>query len=46
MWWGSGPSNRSPEIYLNTAPVKEGTTVAWFDFGGAEAPDEFDPTRP
>ncbi len=40
MYWGG---TQSPTPYLNTAPLKEGTKVAAFDFGGDEAPADFDP---
>lgn len=43
MWWGTYAGERSPECFLNTAPVRDGTRVAWFDFHGAEAPSNFDP---
>lgn len=40
MFWG----NPNPTTFvLNTKPLKEGDPIAWFDFGGAEAPSHFDP---
>ncbi len=43
MYWGSPPAGPPPAPYLNTAALKEGTTVASFDFHGHELPDGFNP---
>jgi hypothetical protein len=42
MYWGLGDDDPIPTFKLNTKPLKEGDPVAWFDFGGAEAPSHFD----
>ena len=44
MWWGWNDSwGSSPKITVNTAPLKDGSPVAWFDFHGLEPPNDFDP---
>jgi hypothetical protein len=43
MYWGDSPVGPPPSPYLNTAALKEGSTVASFDFHGHELPDGFDP---
>jgi hypothetical protein len=43
MYWGMPRGVKSPAPYLNAAPLKEGSPVAWFDFHGAEPPANFDP---
>jgi hypothetical protein len=42
MYWGLGDDDPVPTFKLNTAPLKEGDPVAWFDFGGVEPPLHFD----
>jgi hypothetical protein len=43
MWWG-GPTNMpTPALKISTAPLEEGSPVAWFDWGEAEPPDYFNP---
>lgn len=43
MFWGSPTGTKPPIPYLSAVALKEGTPVAAFDFGGAEAPTDFDP---
>jgi hypothetical protein len=43
MWWGTSEGEVSPEIAINWAALKDGSPVAWFDFHGAQPPDDFDP---
>jgi len=43
MHWGMSKGGKPPSPYLNTAALKEGTPVAWFDFHGGEPPADFDP---
>jgi hypothetical protein len=44
MWWGWNPQDGEPPfVQINFNPLKEGEPVAWFDFHGAEPPNDFDP---
>ena len=45
MWWGWTEAERgpSPTIKINWSALKNGSPIAWFDFHGAEPPDDFDP---
>jgi hypothetical protein len=46
MWWGLPSGYRNPVFKLNAASLKDGSPVAWFDFGGPEAPPTSIPTHP
>jgi hypothetical protein len=43
MWWGGSPEMAIPQLKISTAPLEEGSPVAWFDWGSAEPPDYFNP---
>jgi hypothetical protein len=43
MWWGLRPDDVAPLYKVNAAALDEGAPVAWFDFGRAEPPPDFDP---
>lgn len=43
MWWGGNPNEPVPKLKISTAPLKEGSPVAWFDWGNAEPPPHFNP---
>jgi len=43
MWWGIPAGYRHPVYKLNAADLEDGSPVVWFDFGGPEAPPNFNP---
>lgn len=43
MYWGLPQGVEPAELRVNLAPLVDGTPVAWFDFHGAEPPEDFDP---
>ncbi len=43
MWWGGSPDQPVPKLKVFVGPLKENSEVAWFDFGGAPAPPDFNP---
>jgi hypothetical protein len=43
MWWGLPAGYNKPVSRLNAADLEDGSPVAWFDFGGPEAPPDFNP---
>ncbi|SRR5579875_267206 len=43
MYWGLPQGVAPPSCELNPQPLKDGDEVARFDFGGQNAPNEFDP---
>jgi len=43
MWWSSMEGDPQPAIKVHLRPLDDGDAVAWFDFKGAEPPQDFDP---
>ncbi|HEY5196505.1 MAG TPA: hypothetical protein VIJ51_05710 [Solirubrobacteraceae bacterium] len=43
MFWGLPAGLATPIWKINTAPLVDGSPVAWFDFHGAEPPAGFNP---
>jgi hypothetical protein len=42
-WWGLDSGIPSPQMKIRPGPLKSGDPVAWFDFHGTRAPEDFDP---
>lgn len=43
MSWGLPEGTPSPRVSVNRRSLKDGDSVAWFDFQGAKTPPNFDP---
>src|SRR5664279_1046554 len=43
IYWGANEGDPHPTYRFSREPLKDGSPVAWFNFGGAERPPHFDP---
>jgi hypothetical protein len=43
IWWGANEGDPRPKGEFSVVPLKDGSPVAWFDFGDHERPPHFDP---
>jgi hypothetical protein len=43
IYWGANEGDPNPSFRFSRKPLKDGSPVAWFNFGEAERPPHFDP---